>query len=193
MFAKGSKSSGGSGTFSLEYGKIPRPTPTTTGPDYGPLFQQNKTGRPATPATFATRANGDGAMTYRLRLPPVAQAARRWTAIFRDGNALIYDACPAELLPELEALCLPRISEAEGKAVAALLKEHAGRVRYVVERGGSNRRRRRAHAGRGARLRRRNRSAPTLPLAGSDRLHQSGHAAQSAADDRLSGTGSGSV
>ena len=54
-------------------------------------------------------------------------------AIYRDGNALIANACPAELLPELEALCLPRISESEGKAVVALLKQHAGRVRYVVE------------------------------------------------------------
>ena len=55
--------------------------------------------------------------------------------IYRDGNTLMTgDACPADLLPELEALCLPRISEAEGEAVVALLKEHAGRVRYVVKR-----------------------------------------------------------
>ena len=54
-------------------------------------------------------------------------------AIYRDGNALIATACPPELLPELEALCLPRISESEDKAVVALLKQHAGRVRYVVE------------------------------------------------------------
>ena len=55
-------------------------------------------------------------------------------AIFRDGNTLITgDACPVELLPELEALCLPRISDEDGKAVVALLKEHAGRVRYIVD------------------------------------------------------------
>ena len=73
-------------------------------------------------------------MTARLHLPPIAQAARRRTGDLRDGNTLITgDACPAELLPELEALCLPRISEADGKAVVALLKEHAGRVRYVIE------------------------------------------------------------
>ena len=115
---------------------------------------------------------------------PLRKLLAAGPAIFRDGNALITnDACPAELLPELEALCLPRISEADGKAVVALLKEHAGRVRYVVERGGSSRRRRRAHAGRGARLRRRDRAAPTLPIAGSDRLHQGRNAAQAPADD----------
>ena len=65
---------------------------------------------------------------------PLRKLLAAGPAIFRDGNTLITgDACPAELLPELEALCLPRISEAEGKAVVALLKEHAGRVRYVVE------------------------------------------------------------
>jgi hypothetical protein len=54
-------------------------------------------------------------------------------AIYRDGNTLITnDACPAELLPELEALCLPRISDEDRRTVVALLKEHAGRVRYVV-------------------------------------------------------------
>ena len=78
---------------------------------------------------------------------PLRKLLAAGPAIFRDGNALITgDACPAELLPELEALCLPRISEADGKAVVALLKEHAGRVRYIVEREGSRRRRRRAHA-----------------------------------------------
>jgi DNA polymerase I len=65
---------------------------------------------------------------------PLRKLLAAGPAIFRDGNALITnDACPAELLPELEALCLPRISEAEGKAVVALLKEHAGRVRYIIE------------------------------------------------------------
>ena len=65
---------------------------------------------------------------------PLRKLLAAGPAIFRDGNALLTgDACPAELLPELEALCLPRISEADGKAVVALLKEHAGRVRYVVE------------------------------------------------------------
>ena len=64
---------------------------------------------------------------------PLRKLLAAGPAIFRDGNTLIADdACPAELLPELEALCLPRISEADGKAVVALLKEHAGRVRYVV-------------------------------------------------------------
>ena len=66
---------------------------------------------------------------------PLRKLLAAGPAIFRDGNALIAnDAYPAELLPELEALCLPRISEAEGKEVIALLKAHAGRVRYVVER-----------------------------------------------------------
>ena len=65
---------------------------------------------------------------------PLRKLLAAGPAIFRDGNALITnDACPAELLPELEALCLPRISEAEGKAVVALLKEHAGRIRYIIE------------------------------------------------------------
>ena len=65
---------------------------------------------------------------------PLRKLLAAGPAIFRDGNTLITgDACPAELLPELEALCLPRISEADGKAVVALLKEHAGRVRYVVD------------------------------------------------------------
>jgi DNA polymerase I-like protein with 3'-5' exonuclease and polymerase domains len=55
-------------------------------------------------------------------------------AIYRDGNALITgDPCPAELLPELEALCLPRISDEDRRAVVALLKQHAGRVRYIVD------------------------------------------------------------
>jgi hypothetical protein len=65
---------------------------------------------------------------------PLRKLLAAGPAIFRDGNALITNAaCPADLLPELEALCLPRISEAGGKVVIALLKEHAGRVRYVVE------------------------------------------------------------
>jgi hypothetical protein len=54
-------------------------------------------------------------------------------AIYRDGNTLITnDACPAELLPELEALRLPRISDEDVRAVVALLKEHAGRARFIV-------------------------------------------------------------
>jgi hypothetical protein len=65
---------------------------------------------------------------------PLRKLLAAGPAIFRDGNALITnDACPAELVSELEALCLPRISETEGKAVIVLLKEHAGRVRYVVD------------------------------------------------------------
>ena len=65
---------------------------------------------------------------------PLRKLLAAGPAIFRDGNTLITgDACPAELLPELEALCLPRISDEDGRAVVALLKEHAGRVRYVVE------------------------------------------------------------
>ena len=65
---------------------------------------------------------------------PLRKLLAAGPAIFRDGNALITnDACPAELLPELEALCLPRISDEDGRAVVALLKEHAGRVRYIVD------------------------------------------------------------
>jgi DNA polymerase I len=53
--------------------------------------------------------------------------------IYRDGNALIVgEACPAEFIAELETLCLPQISEADRATVVALLKEHAGRVRYVA-------------------------------------------------------------
>jgi DNA polymerase-1 len=64
---------------------------------------------------------------------PLRKLLAAGPAIYRNGNTLMTgDACPAELLPELEALCLPRVSEADGKAVVALLKEHAGRVRYVV-------------------------------------------------------------
>ena len=65
---------------------------------------------------------------------PLRKLLAAGPAIFRDGNTLIAgDACPAELLPELEALCLPRISDEDGRAVVALLKEHAGRVRYIVD------------------------------------------------------------
>jgi hypothetical protein len=65
---------------------------------------------------------------------PLRKLLAAGPAIFRDGNALITnDACPAELMPELEALCLPRISDEDGRAVVALLKKHAGRVRYVVD------------------------------------------------------------
>ena len=65
---------------------------------------------------------------------PLRKLLASGPAIFRDGNALITGAaCPAELLPELEALCLPRISEEDAKAVVALLKEHAGRARYIVK------------------------------------------------------------
>jgi DNA polymerase family A len=65
---------------------------------------------------------------------PLRKLLAAGPAIYRDGNTLIAgDACPAELLPELEALCLPRISDEDGRAVVALLKEHAGRVRYVLE------------------------------------------------------------
>jgi DNA polymerase I len=73
-------------------------------------------------------------MTASVSLP-LRKLLAAGPAVFRNGNTLITgNACPAELLPELEALCLPRISEADDKAVVALLKEHAGRVRYVVER-----------------------------------------------------------
>ena len=65
---------------------------------------------------------------------PLRKLLAAGPAIYRDGNTLIADdTCPAELLPELEALCLPRISEADGRTVVALLKEHAGRVRYIVK------------------------------------------------------------
>ena len=84
---------------------------------------------------------------------PLRKLLAAGPAIFRDGNALITnDACPAELLPELEALCLPRISEEDGRAVVALLKEHAGRVRYIVDEEEGVRRRRRAYGGRDDRL-----------------------------------------
>src|SRR3954447_10457589 len=67
---------------------------------------------------------------------PLRKLLAAGPAIYRDGNTLIAgEACPAELLPELESLCLPRVSEADGKAVVALLKEHAGRVRYVIDPG----------------------------------------------------------
>src|SRR5215471_1080128 len=65
---------------------------------------------------------------------PLRKLLAAGPAIYRDGNTLITnDACPAELLPELEALCLPRISDEDGRAVVALLKEHAGRVRFIVD------------------------------------------------------------
>ena len=61
---------------------------------------------------------------------PLRKLLAAGPAIYRDGNTLMTgDACPVDLLPELEALCLPRISEADGRTVVALLKEHAGRVR----------------------------------------------------------------
>jgi hypothetical protein len=93
------------------------------------FFQPIKNEDPAIPATFATLMNAAASVSRPLRkllatAPP----------IYRDGNTLITgDACPISLLPELEALCLPRISDEDGRAVVALLKEHAGRVRYVVE------------------------------------------------------------
>jgi DNA polymerase I len=75
-------------------------------------------------------------MTSAAVSRPLRKLLAAGPAIYRDGNTLITnDACPAELLPELEALCLPRISEADGKAVVALLKEHAGRVRYILDEG----------------------------------------------------------
>ena len=88
------------------------------------------------PANEANIANLERRMTATASVSrPLRKLLAAGPAIYRDGNTLIAgDACPAELLPELEALCLPRISEADGKAVVALLKEHAGRVRYVVER-----------------------------------------------------------
>ena len=64
---------------------------------------------------------------------PLRKLLATGPVIFRDGNKLITgEAVPAELLPELEALCLPRISDEDGRTVVALLKEHAGRVRYIV-------------------------------------------------------------
>jgi hypothetical protein len=65
---------------------------------------------------------------------PLRKLLAAGPAIHRDGNTLVTDnSCPAELLPELESLCLPRISEEDGKAVVALLRQHAGRVRYIVD------------------------------------------------------------
>jgi hypothetical protein len=65
---------------------------------------------------------------------PLRKLLAAGRAIFRDGNTLVTgDACPAALLPELEALCLPRISDEDGRAVVALLKKQAGRVRYIVD------------------------------------------------------------
>jgi hypothetical protein len=53
MFAKGSKSSGGSGGFSLENRRILRPAMAT-------MKLEIKTEGPATPATFATRKTRSG-------------------------------------------------------------------------------------------------------------------------------------
>ena len=65
---------------------------------------------------------------------PLRKLLAAGPAIYRDGNTLIVNgACPDEFLPELEALCLPRISEEDDKKVVALLKAHAGRVRYIVD------------------------------------------------------------
>ena len=162
---------------------------------FGAFFQPIKTGGPASPAIFASHANGDGMTATATVSRPLRKLLAAGPAIFRDSDALFAnDAYPAELLPELEALCLPRISEAEGKEVIALLKAHAGRVRYVVEREESrSEHRRRAARGGGARLRRRNRAAPPLPIAGSDRLHQIRRATETAADDGRGGTGSRSL
>jgi hypothetical protein len=71
-----------------------------------------------------------GAMTSASVSRPLRKLLAAGPAIYRDGNTLLTgDACPPQLLPELEALCLPRISEEDGRALFALLKEHAGRVR----------------------------------------------------------------
>jgi hypothetical protein len=65
---------------------------------------------------------------------PLRKLLAAGPAIYRDGNTLITgDACPTEFMAELESLCLPQISEADRVAVVALLKEHAGRVRYVTQ------------------------------------------------------------
>ena len=87
------------------------------------------------PANEANIANLERRMTATASVSrPLRKLLAAGPAIFRDGNTLITgDACPAELLPELEALCLPRISDEDGRAVVALLKEHAGRVRYIVD------------------------------------------------------------
>ena len=64
---------------------------------------------------------------------PLRKLLAAGPAIYRDGNTLITgDACPTEFMAELEALCLPQVSEADRATVIALLREHAGRVRYVT-------------------------------------------------------------
>ena len=50
---------------------------------------------------------------------PLRKLLAAGPVIYRDGNALITgDTCPAELLPELEALCLPRISDEDGRPLS---------------------------------------------------------------------------
>jgi hypothetical protein len=64
---------------------------------------------------------------------PLRKLLAAGPTIYRDGNTLITgDACPTEFIAELETLCLPQISEADRATVVALLREHAGRVRYVT-------------------------------------------------------------
>jgi hypothetical protein len=90
---------------------------------------------------------GDG-MTTGTVSRPLRKLLAAGPAIYRDGNTLIAgEACPASLLPELEALCLPRISDEDARIVVALLREHAGRVRYIVDEAEAGRRRRRAYEG----------------------------------------------
>jgi hypothetical protein len=71
---------------------------------------------------------------------PLRKLLASGPAIYRDGNTLITnDACPAELLPELETLCLPRISEADGKAVVAFRCRASSQCRVVRPIGTSRR------------------------------------------------------
>ena len=133
MFAKGSKSSGGSRGFSLDwlekYSLNPAASSSWVADFYG--VQDSEPLLP--PLLLLPARTVTGAMTSTVSRP-LRKLLAAGPAIYRDGNALITNgACPAELLPELEALCLARISDEDGRAVVALLKEHAGRVRYVVE------------------------------------------------------------
>ena len=57
----------------------------------------------------------EGRMTATAAISrPLRKLLAAGPAIYRDGNTLITgDACPTEFMAELEALCLPQVSEAD--------------------------------------------------------------------------------
>ncbi len=170
MFAKGSKSSGGSRGFSLDCaGKLLPKSRLVVVVDGLQIFLwRARLDPPLPPLLLLPARTVTGAMTDRRRFPPAPQAARRRTGDLSRRQCADRERRLSRRAPARARGALPAADLGGGRQGGRRPAQRARRPGPLRRRrGGSSRRRRRAHAGRGARLRRRDRAAPPISLAGS--------------------------